>query len=158
MKLTALVLFVFMSATAFAADNITYFSCDVKEDGKTVNVKFAVKDLDPEEAKGELVEYPGADENMGLILVSPEKLSKNKWSKMSNLNGQGGDLRVRANGDIFLFGDGDGYQYTDFVVWYDGEDELDYREGYVRDYGSAYAEGEETFKQFVKCTVSKKVL
>lgn len=158
MKLTGLVLLAFVGASAFAKDNITYFSCDVNEGKKAVSVKFAIKDLNPEEAKGELVEYPGADENSGLILVTPEKLDKNKWSKMSNLNGQGGDLRVRANGDIFLFGDGDGYQYTDFVVWYDGEDELDYREGYVRDYGSAYAEGEETFKQFVKCTASKKVL
>lgn len=157
MKFLSVLTFAFLIASsAFAAKpDITYFSCSVKEGKAEVTVKFAIKDLNPERSKGELVQYPGADEDTGMIFVSPEK-SGDHYTMMSNLNGQGGDLRIRQNGDIYLFGDGDGYQYTDLVLFYDGE-EIGYREGYVRDYGSAHGT-DLSFKAFIACESSKKVL
>jgi hypothetical protein len=146
-------------STNAAQENITYFACTVKEGKTNVSVKFAIKDFDPYDDKnrGELVTYPGADEDFGLILVSPTEVD-GRYTKMSNLNGQGGDLRITSGGDLFLFGDGDGYQYTDLVIWSDGNEDRNYTEGYVRDYGSAYGSDEETFKQFIKCKSSTKVL
>lgn len=136
---------------------ITYFSCTVKEGRTDVSVKFAIRNFKPTSRKGQLVTYPGADEEQGMIYVNPVQV-KNSYTKMSNLNGQGGDLTIQPSGDIHLFGDGDGYQFTDLVLWYQADDDRDYREGYVRDYGSAYADGEETFKQFIKCEHSETVL
>ncbi|MGE0764756.1 MAG: hypothetical protein AB7N80_15890 [Bdellovibrionales bacterium] len=149
-----LVLFV-LSSTVHAEGPITYFSCPVKEGKFTVTVKFAIKNLDTFKAKGDLIQYPGSDSDMGYISVDPIKTGK-FYSRMSNLNGQGGDLTVRRNGDIFLFGDGDGYQFTDLVIWND-DSESDVIEGYVRDYGPAYGD-DESFKQFIKCKRSNKKL
>ena len=55
-----------------------------------------------------------------------------------------------------LWGDGDGYQFTDLVLW-DVDDNESVLEGYVRDYGPTY-DDKETFKQFIKCERSSEVL
>ena len=153
-------LFIGFSAQA-AKQEITYFSCTVKEIVKSkkvdVEVKFAIKDFKPYEGSGELIQYPGSNEEYGAISVTPMEVN-GYYTKMSNLNGQGGDLSVTSGGDIHLFGDGDGYQYTDLVLWDDGDEDLAHTEGYTRDYGSAYADGEETFKQFIQCKRSTNVL
>lgn len=159
MKSLALV-FLSLALPAFAAESkITYISCPVQEDNVTVMVKFAIENYDPLNGKGKLIEYPGTSEESGYILISPEEKKNGNYSRMINLNGQGGDLTVKENGNIFLFGDGDGYQFTDLELWYDGDDieELTEMEGYVRDYGPAY-NGQIDFKQFLKCQVSKKIL
>jgi hypothetical protein len=153
-----------------AADVITYFSCKVSEpasdkkgDASTVDVtvKFAIKNLDTANGKGDLVAYPGANEDEdGPIVVSPtERKSDKHNTMMSNLNAQGGDLRIQDS-NIKLWGDGDGIEFTDLVVFdVDANGELTgKRDGYARDYGDAYAEGEETFKQFIKCEQSDKAL
>ena len=133
----------------------TYFDCKVKEKytdadkkkhSKTVHVYFAIKGLDSWKGQNELVTYPGISveesEEMGLIVVRPQELPNGRYPMMSNLNGQGGDLRVYSDsGNVRLFGDGSGYQFTDLI------------EGYVRDYGPTY--GNFTpFKQFIKCKTS----
>lgn len=155
--------------TAFAGDKISYFSCKVSEkDSKNkkieVTVKFAVKNLDfYKEDTGELLSYPGMNEEEGAISVTPVWTGKENDSRMtlmSNLNSQGGDFSVEGD-DVVLFGDGDGYQLTDLVIWDVGnsEEEEDSLEGYVRDYGSAYADGKsKTFKQFIVCKRSAKKL
>ena len=161
----------FVTSVCAEGDTITYFSCKVKEPVKsksnsktkkpakrtrTVTVKFAIENLDVYQDQGSLMQYPGSteeDEEYGTILVRPLE------SIMSNLNGQGGDLRFEGR-NIKLWGDGDGYQFTDLVIW-DADEESEVVEGYVRDYGPAYAEydrNEETFKQFIKCKRSSKVL
>lgn len=153
--------FVFQVSSASAA--ITYFSCTVFEPlkkNKTIEVivKFAVEDLDLFKKKGTLIQYPGTDEDQenGMIIVSPEKIGK-RLTLMTNLNGQGGDLRIEGD-DLRLFGDGDGYQFTDLVIWdADSGDDNENLEGYVRDYGPAYGD-DESFKQFIKCIRSTKKL
>ena len=72
---------------------------------------------------------------------------------MTNLNGQGGDLRIEDD-SIRLWGDGDGYEFTDLVIWDADQEGPDY-EGYVRDYGPTYGDTEH-FKQFIKCKSSNK--
>lgn len=161
-------IFVFSLLTLFItsafASSITYFSCKVEEPtdtGKniTVTVKFAIKNLDIYEKQGELIQYPGIakeDEEFGTILVTPRTYGKKqRYTKMWNLNGQGGDLRFEGR-NIKLWGDGDGYQFTDLIIW-DVNSESDVLEGYVRDYGPAYGD-EEIFKQFIKCQRSNKRL
>ncbi len=86
-----------------------------------------------------------------MILVEPEE-----GTSMSNLNGQGGDLRLGYD-TLRLFGDGDGYQFTDLVLWDTNDEDKTELEGYVRDYGPARGD-EESFKQFIKCKKSKKKL
>jgi hypothetical protein len=149
-----------LSASA-AAPTTTYFHCVVKEkSGRRtikVDVKFAVKGLEFYPDKGELVAYPGANEEQGLIFVSPLEGPNGRYTSMSNLNGQGGDLRVEK-GTVRLWGDGDGYQFTDLVVWdLSSREEATKFEGYVRDYGPAYGDTE-SFKQFISCEKSKTVL
>lgn len=155
MKLLIFIAAFSMSALAANKNTVTYFSCNIREDGHNVSVKFAVKDYDSIKNKGELVSYPGSNEDDGLIFVTPKSIGK-FYPRMHNLNGQGGDLRIARSGDLHLFGDGDGYQFTDLVIWNDNDDS-DELEGYVRDYGSAYGDAE-TFKQFIKCRRSSKVL
>lgn len=151
---------------ALAKPKTTYFSCVVNEpprakNGKkiAVTVKFAIEGLDTFKGKGELAQYPDSNEDEGPILVTPQTNGKSD-TLMMNLNAQGGDLRIESP-NIRLFGDGAGYQFTDLVVW-DVEDESNAGEleGYVRDYGPAYSAGTnpETFKQFIKCRISDKVL
>ena len=157
-------------------ENITYFSCKVKElvegvvKGKTVTVtvKFAIQDFDTSLGKnqGTLISYPGTeDEEWAPILVKPQtKGKKKRFTLMTNLNSQGGDLTIDGD-DLKLFGDGDGEQLTDLVIWDAdnpnvGDDEL---EGYVRDYGPVYRNADnprdsKTFKQFIKCKRSSTVL
>lgn len=138
----------------------TYFSCTVLEPAKgrakpvKVTVKFAVKGYSSWDKKGELLSYPGANEDSGAILVSPEKIGE-RYAMMTNLNGQGGDLRIEGS-SLRLWGDGDGYQFTELVIW-DADEEQEELEGYVRDYGPAYGDTE-TFKQFIKCRKSNKQL
>jgi len=140
----------------FAKPVTTFFKCTVHEPKVRVTVKFAVKDLDIFEGKGELVPYPGTNEDEGMIYVSPKKSGK-YHTLMTNLNGQGGDLRIEGD-HLRLFGDGAGYQFTELVIW-----DLDQAEfgnpldGYVRDFGPTYGK-EEFFRQFIKCTMSQKVL
>lgn len=155
--LTVLAAFAF-SASAAKKQDITYFACTVKEGSKNVSVKFAINNFKPNSRKGTLVTYPGADEDQGMILVEPVMVKKDEFSKSSNLNGQGGDLSFDPGGDIRLFGDGDGYQFTDLVLFNEGDDDRNFRDGYMRDYGSAYQENQETFKVFVKCKHAKNVL
>jgi hypothetical protein len=159
----------FLAVVTFAAtkpksdsEKITYFECKVKEPAEKgkktidVTVRFAVKGLNLFEGKGELLQYPGSSEDAGMIYVSPDEVGKGKKAYvtiMSNLNGQGGDLRIEGS-QIRLWGDGDGYQFTDLVIWNADSDD-DVLEGYVHDYGSAYGK-EETFKQFIKCKKSAK--
>lgn len=143
-----------VASGADARSVTTYFSCEVNEPNVVVTVRFAIKDLDVLSGKGELVTYPGSDEEAGAISVSPAEHG-GKMTMMSNLNGQGGDLRVLKNGDLHLFGDGAGYQFTDLVLWDDGDEDRAHTEGYVRDYGPTYG-SEETFKQFIKCKRSTK--
>lgn len=143
---------------AWGASTMSYFSCTVKEKiekkNVTVTVKFAVKNLDALRDKGELVQYPGTSEDSGMISVTPTE-SGDRFTMMSNLNSQGGDLRVGGD-DIRLFGDGDGYQFTDLVMWDVSSAEVgDTLEGYVRDYGPAYGD-DESFKQFIKCKRNSK--
>lgn len=143
-----------------AADVTTYFECKVKEplekSKKTIDVtvKFAVKNLDVFDGKGELLQYPGSSEDSGMVHVSPAEIGKGKNAivpMMTNLNGQGGDLRV-GNGQVRLWGDGDGYQFTDLVI-FDADEDRESYDGYVRDYGDTYGDTE-TFKQFIKCKKS----
>lgn len=128
-----------------------------------VTVKFAIKNLDTLNDKGELIPYPDIkkedfeNQEDGPILVRPKLIGKPHpfYTMMSNLNSQGGDLRFEGR-NIRLFGDGDGYQFTDLVIW-DVDEETNRLEGYVRDYGQTYA-GNETFKQFIKCKRSTEKL
>lgn len=141
-----------LSVQTFAApkETITYFACEVKESSKqVVTVKFAIKNLNTFKGTGELLNYPGANEEFGAISVTPEEVN-GRYPMMSNLNGQGGDLRIEGN-NLRLWGDGDGYQFTDLVVWDpDSGEDSDVFEGYVRDYGPAYGDSK-TFKQFITC-------
>jgi hypothetical protein len=161
--LAALVLLSFSSAPIWAApkkNEITYFSCTVREPVKgrktpvNVTVKFAVKGYNSWKNEGELQEYPGANPDVGAIFVSPTEVS-GEYTMMSNLNGQGGDLRIEGT-NLRLWGDGAGYQFTELVIW-DADEESDQLEGYVRDYGPTYGDSE-TFKQFIKCQRSNKKL
>lgn len=135
-----------------------YFSCPVKEGRTEVSVKFAIKGLNPNQSKGDLVQYPGSDEDAGMISVTPIQKSNGDFTRMSNLNGQGGDLRMQDNGDIHFYGDGDGIQNSYLHLWWDASDleEVTSMEGYVRD----YTRGDEAnmFKQFITCEVSTEVL
>lgn len=156
--LFATILFSFNASAA-----TTYFSCTVIEPlskaGKTVKVtvKFAVKNYDAWKSEGELLQYPGADEDQGAILVEPVETEGGKhMTMMSNLNGQGGDLRVERT-QLRLWGDGAGYQFTELVIWDADDEERTVLEGYVRDYGPAY-NGDINFKQFIKCQRSNKKL
>lgn len=152
----------FLPLSAFAATT-TYFSCPVKEKlhGKNniVTVKFAVEGLDFHPDKGQLVSYPGIDEEEGNPIFVEAQTGNFDDTMMWNLNAQGGDMTINR-GTITLFGDGDGYQYTDLVLWdvdqaiVDGKTTVG---GYVRDYGSAHEGGEE-FKQFITCEFSDKKL
>lgn len=162
MKAMVCILGVLLCAQAWGAKSeASYFSCVVNEPaGKNktvkVTVKFAVKGLEAWEGKGELLAYPGTSNDMGAIFVAPQEV-KDTFTLMMNLNGQGGDLRLE-NGHLRLFGDGDGIRFTDLVIWnVDDETEDGKLEGYVRDYGPAY-DGKETFKQFIKCKRSNKLL
>lgn len=151
----------FAMTDVWSADAITYFSCVVKEpvsnnEVEKVTIKFAIENLNVFENEGRLLQYPGSDEEDGAILVMPKILDGDRNSLMSNLNSQGGDLRIEGD-HIRLFGDGDGYQFTDLVVWDVGSSESDILEGYVRDYGPTYGD-DETFKQFIKCRRSTKKL
>jgi hypothetical protein len=174
MKIIFIFVTLFASSAAFALEASTlYFSCNVKEtvEGKKldVNVKFAVQGYDADKRTGNLLPYPNAaEDDFGepfTILVTPVSNENDYLTRMSNLNAQGGDLTVNPDGSVFLWGDGDGYQFTDLVVW-----DVDYAlnnaeegetlfklEGYVRDYGSAYM-GKIDFKQFIKCDMSTEVL
>jgi len=141
----------------------TYFSCSVTEPshkrGETVKVtvKFAVKNLEVWKGKGDLVSYPGTDEDYGAILVEPLRYGKEGYyTMMSNLNGQGGDLRIEGE-NLRLWGDGDGYQFTELVIWDADQDEETEFEGYARDYGPTH-NGKTGFKQFIKCKRSNKKL
>lgn len=157
MKSLILVLLTLALPAVAAEKKITYFSCPVKEGRTEVSVKFAVENYDPFEAKGDLLAYPGADEDNGFILVTPTQKRDGYYTRMSNLNGQGGDLRILKNGDVELYGDGDGIQTTYLHLWWDASDlaETTSMEGYVRD----YTDGEDVmFKQFIKCELSNKVL
>lgn len=144
-----------------ASSKVSYFHCLVKEPTKggttrNVHVRFAVRDLDLGfTPKGTLISYPGLNEEDGAIFVTSAKVRKDEVLIMSNLNGQGGDLRLEGS-NLRLFGDGDGYQFTDLVIW-DADTEAEEAgkpvrlEGYVRDYGPAYGKKEATFKQFIQC-------
>lgn len=154
---------ILFASTAFAArpNNVTtYFSCTVVEPAKgrpkgvPVTVKFAVKGYESFSRKGELLSYPGASEDDGAILVTPKEVGEH-YAMMTNLNGQGGDLRIEGS-NLRLWGDGDGYQFTELVVW-DADEEATELEGYVRDYGPTYGDSP-IFKQFIKCRKSNKPL
>lgn len=134
---------------------IDYWSCAVKEGRTDVTVKFAVQGYDYWKEAGTLLVYPGADEEYGAILVEPRESATGRYTAMTNLNGQGGDLRVEGS-NIRLWGDGDGYQFTELVIW-DASDEGPDYEGYVRDYGPAYG-NKPIFKQFIKCRKTDKPL
>lgn len=161
------IFFIFFLLTAFLMLQVpsvsaatTYFSCTVIETVKgnrkvSVTVKFAVKDLDVYKKKGELIQYPDTDEEGGMIFVSPRTV-RGQSTTMTNLNAQGGDLRIEGD-NLRLFGDGDGYQFTDLVIWDVDSGDSDDLEGYVRDYGPAYGD-DESFKQFIKCKSSAKEL
>lgn len=159
--LLALLFFFVELGVATSNENITYFSCTIEEptDRGTnllVKVKFAVINLDSFNEDTRLVPYPGVEPEEGLIYVSPTVHKKSgDYTMMSNLNSQGGDLRVEGS-SLRLFGDGDGYQFTDLVVW-DIISDKDDLEGYVRDYGPAYG-GAESFKQFITCQRADKKL
>jgi hypothetical protein len=160
MKFIAMTMLFLASATAFAKNPTLYFSCNVQEE-VSVNVRFAIGNYEAYSNSGELLEYPGTEE---YILVSPEETAENGYTRMSNLLAQGGDLRFYRDGSVLLWGDGDGYQFTDLRLWdldsvvsnLDDEEEF-VVEGYVRDYGPAYR-GEIDFKQFITCKVSTRVL
>lgn len=163
MKYLSLAVVLLASQMAFATPApITYFSCKVKEPvGKkkiVVTVRFAIQGLDIGHDKGELIPYPGVNvDEVGMISVTPEEIKDYGYPMMTNLNGQGGDLRLEGN-NIRLFGDGDGYQFTELVIW-DADEEDNQTgnlEGYVRDYGSTYGAAPQ-FKQFIKCKRSDSV-
>lgn len=154
-------IFLFHSVEA----STTYFSCTVKEPVKAssravraraeVTVKFAIKNLDTFKLKGGLTQYPGSNAGDGLIFVTPVHVGE-QMTMMSNLNGQGGDLRLDRAEEVRLWGDGAGYQFTELVVW-DVDGENVEHDGYVRDYGPAYG-GKTGFKQFIRCKSSTSVL
>lgn len=143
-------------ASAASKKEITYFQCNMKEGRTEVQIKFAVKGYDSFNGSGELVNYPGTKDEYQPIVVTPEQIGK-VYPMAFNLNSQGGDLTVERHGDIRLFGDGDGYQFTDLVVWANLDDEETTYEGYIRDYGPTYGE-KAPFKQFITCKSSKKPL
>lgn len=154
-------------SSSWAIANTIYFSCAVKEPiGNRkkidVTVKFAIQNFDPFERKGDLIEYPGlnedSDDYTGMISVTPKEYpNKKHYAMMTNLNGQGGDLRITENRDIHLFGDGDGYQFTDLVLWDDNDEDTAFTQGYVRDYGPSWG-SEPGFKQFISCKKSENIL
>lgn len=153
----------FPCLAAAQKSSLTLINCPVLEpaaDGGTrkVTVQFAVKNLGEWNAKATLEPVPGLSSDDGLIQVSPKKDRHGKYSLMTNLNGQGGDLRIEGS-NIRLFGDGDGYQFTDLVLWNvdDLEDPQGIVLGYVHDYGSTYAKKTETFKQFIRCRYQRKL-
>lgn len=163
MKSLVILFSIFMAHSAEAAT--TYFSCVVKEPVKVssggsraraeVTVKFAIKNLDTFKLKGSLVQYPGSNADDGLIFVTPVQVGEH-MTMMSNLNGQGGDLRLDRMDEVRLWGDGAGYQFTELVVW-DVDGENVEHDGYVRDYGPTHG-GKTGFKQFIKCKSSTSVL
>lgn len=124
-------IFLLTSFSAFAG-NVTTITCPVKESfqktTKEITVEFRVKNLGNKNAN--LLQHPKANQDMGMILVSPEMV-EDLYSQMTHLNGQGGDLRVQED-RIRLFGDGDGYTFVDLVLFKNTE----YQKGYVRVYGS----------------------
>lgn len=171
MKSFVLAFLMLVPTVGFAADpDVIYLSCLVKEniDGKNVNVtvKFAVENYDSFKNQGTLVRYPTleSEDEYETILVTPTEAG-DSWTRMTNLNAQGGDLTVNPDGSLFLWGDGDGYQFTDLVVWdvdralaNADEGQKNFKvEGYVRNYGPAYM-GDIEFKQFITCDLSTDVL
>lgn len=131
-----------LSASVFASTST--ITCNVNEvlDGKSVVIKveFMVENLGSDMPI--LLQHPGVSEDMGAILVTPEVVGE-RWSSMSHLNGQGGDLRS-APDRIRLFGDGDGYTFVDLVLF----KATKYQKGYVRVSGS----GVQSYQK-LQCTV-----
>ncbi len=133
---------IFFSLQGFAKDSL--IKCSITEEfknkEKNITVEFIVANLGQKNA--ELLQHPKAESDEGLILVSPKEFA-GKYSNMTHLNGQGGDLRVSED-RIRLFGDGDGYTFDDLVLFKN----QNYEKGYVRVYGS----GDQMYQK-INCTV-----
>jgi hypothetical protein len=110
----------------------TIFSCIISENfgnnSENIKIEFLIEYLGTDKAR--LVEHPKADKDKGPIFVKPEIVT-GRYSHMTNLNAQGGDLKV-FDDKIILFGDGDGYTFVDLVLYKN----QDYQRGYVKVYGS----------------------
>jgi hypothetical protein len=142
MKLFILALLSLTSASLFASTST--ITCNVKEEleGKLVDIKieFLVENLGSDMPV--LLQHPKASEDMGPILVTPDMVGE-RWSDMTHLNAQGGDLRS-APDRIRLFGDGDGYTFVDLVLFKAAK----YQKGYLRVSGS----GDQSYQK-ISCTV-----
>ena len=165
MKNLSILLLIFLTSTLFAAESkITYFKCDYKEKRNSkAQIYFAIEDLKLYESKSSLVKYPGTDEEDDYEVIKVTSGKKDKYSLLGyNLNSQGGDLRIsHREGEIRLFGDGDGYQLTDLVIWVDEDvEEKEVKvQGYLRDYGPVYhGEKVSSKQQFITCQSSYKPL
>ncbi len=128
-KITSIIVFL-LSFNAYSFT--TKFSCIVSENfgnnSKNITVEFVISDLGTDKAR--LIEHPKADREKGPILIRPEIVT-GRYSHMTNLNAQGGDLKV-FDDKIILFGDGDGHTFVDLVLYKNQE----YQRGYVKVYGS----------------------
>lgn len=142
MKLFILAILSLSSASLFASTST--ITCNVKEEleGKLVDIKieFLVENLGSDMPV--LLQHPKASEDIGPILVTPDMVGE-RWSNMTNLNAQGGDLRS-APDRIRLFGDGDGYTFIDLVLFKSAK----YQKGYLRVSGS----GDQSYQK-ISCTV-----
>lgn len=145
MKKLILLALSLMSASLMAQSQVSTITCNVNEilENKTIPVKveFLVANLGSNNA--ELVQHPQAEDEMDAVLVSPRTTGE-QWTSMTNLNAQGGDLRV-SDDKIVLYGDGAGYTFVDFVLFKN----TNYKKGYVRVYGSGVQ-----LYQKVNCSVT----
>jgi hypothetical protein len=142
MKLFILTMLSLTSVSLFASTST--ITCNVTDtlEGKpaAIKIEFMVENLESDMPF--LVQHPGVSEDMGAILVTPEQVGE-RWSNMTNLNAQGGDLRS-APDRIRLFGDGDGYTFVDLVLFKAAK----YQKGYLRVSGS----GDQSYQK-ISCTV-----
>lgn len=137
-----LIAFAILSLSIQAMASITNITCPVKEDGKTVTVSFKIKNLMQTRMSPELVNL-GQYEEAGPVQVDP-LITNGKYSALSALNEQGGDLRVGQD-KLLLFGDGAGYTFVDLVLFRNSG----FTKGYVRVYGSG-----DKWYQVLNCKVS----
>jgi hypothetical protein len=137
-----LIVLAILSLSIQALASVTSITCPVIEKGKTVTVSFKINNLMQIRVKPELVNA-GQYEEEGPVQVEP-LITNGKYSALSALNDQGGDLRVGQD-KLILFGDGAGYTFVDLVLFRNSG----FKKGYVRVYGSG-----DRWYRVINCEVS----
>jgi hypothetical protein len=154
MRMTSLNLgfvgFLMALSTLVAASNsfadVSKIRCDVNvpEGKKKVKkdwIEFLVSDLGTKDAFLFNPNEESSDPSEG----GPIKFKKD--GAFSSMNDQGGDLRVSDDGDIELYGDGDGYVQTYLFLYKDSG----FKFGYAKEAGSI----PNWYTKDVKCKVTK---